>query len=154
MQDSALERNNARHENRLGSDLLKSSSVEKDFGILVDSKLSISQQCSDGQESQQCPGMHHEEHCQQDKEADSAPLLSPCEARLEFHVHLWAPQYKIDKELLKGVQQRDTKMMKEQKHFSYNERLRKMGLFSLEKRQLRGGSCQCKYLRGQCWGWI
>ena len=57
---------------------------------------------------------------------------------LECWVQFWDPQYKRDMDMLERVLQRATEVMQELEHLSYEERLRDLGRFSLEKRRLSG----------------
>ena len=134
-----LGRRNPRHISRLEGAVRKRSPAEKNLRDLGGEKLILSQQCAlAAQKAIGILGSSGRVVASRNREV-IVPLYSALvRPHLEYCVQVWSPQYKKDRELLGRVQRRDAKMMRGLEHHPSRDRLRELGLFSLEKRRLRG----------------
>ncbi|KAK4826443.1 LOW QUALITY PROTEIN: hypothetical protein QYF61_009140 [Mycteria americana] len=115
--------NNSLHQDRLGATQLESSLQKRTWSVLVDTKLNMSQQCA---------------HVAKKANGILGCIRRSIASRSREVILSLYSALKRDMDILARVQQRTTKMIKGLEHLTYEERLRELGLFSLEEKRLRG----------------
>ncbi|KAJ7396732.1 rna-directed dna polymerase from mobile element jockey-like [Pitangus sulphuratus] len=130
----------------------RGNSQYQDVGVLVGERLDTSQQCALAAQKGSCIL-----GCIKSSGVASRAreVVQPfCSALVRSHlehsgVSLWGPQHRKDIDLLEQVQRRPMKIISGMEHLSYKERLRELGLFSLEMRSIQGDLiADFKYMKG------
>ncbi|KFQ03897.1 hypothetical protein N330_07673, partial [Leptosomus discolor] len=126
------------YQHRLGDEGIESSPTKKHLGVLLDEKLDMIQQCVlVAQKARHSLGYKKSSVASRSREV-ILPLYSALvRPHLQCCIQLWGPQHK-NMDLLERVEKRATKMIRRLEHLPYEDRLRELGLFSLEKRRLWG----------------
>ena len=111
----------------------------KDLGIIVSNKFTPTAQC----EAAAAKALRTLFSIRSVTVNRSSDVLLPLytalvRPHLEYCIQAWVPYLKKDMAILERVQRLATRMMRDVCHLPYHDRLKRLNLFSLERRRLRG----------------
>uniref|UniRef100_K7EYK1 Reverse transcriptase domain-containing protein n=1 Tax=Pelodiscus sinensis TaxID=13735 RepID=K7EYK1_PELSI len=124
--------------NMMGANLA-TSNQERDLGVIMASSLKMSTQCAEAvKKANRVLGIIKKGTENKMKNILLPLYKSMVRPHLEYCVQMWSPHLKKDILALEKVQRKATKMIRGLERVPYEERLKRLGLFILEKRRLRG----------------
>jgi len=123
----------------MGKDWVEEVSVERDLGVFVTSDLKSGKQCLEARNrANRMLGIINRNVSYKSKRVIRKLYNSYVRPHLEYCVQAWSPHFRYDINLLERVQRRATKLVPGLRDLDYETRLRELGMYSLERRRIRG----------------
>ena len=120
----------------LGAEVLKEADEEKDLGVIINQSLKSSSHCvAAAKAANRTIGMINRTFVDRHTETFLKLYLSLVRPKLEYCIQSWRPYLKKDIDLLEKVQGRATRLMITEKGLTYEERLKKLGITTLRRRE-------------------
>ena len=124
--------------NLLGKEL-EICNEERDLGVIITNDLKSTKQCiAVEKKAQKILGYIKRQFTTRKEETILTLYKALVRPHLEYAAQFWSPSQRKDIERLERVQARATKLIPSIRHISYERRLTKLNLYSLEKRRIRG----------------
>ena len=131
--------NNVKYNYKLQEHNLLKVTEEKDLGVIVKSDLKCDTQCSAAsRKANTILGFIARNFDCKTPEVVTRLYTSLVRPHLEYAVQFWSPHYVKDINKLESVQRRATKLIPGMRSLPYEERLRKLDMFPLRDRRIRG----------------
>ena len=129
-------RSNAEHKYSMGGAELSKTEEERDLGVIVSNKLKPAAQCAKAARTAQVVlGQIARAFHFKDKYVFIQLYKTYVRPHLEFAVQAWSPWTAADKDVLEKVQKRAVRMVSGLRADTYEDRLKELGLLSLEERR-------------------
>ena len=130
---------NAKKNYLMNNTVLLSTEREKDVGVVVSSDMKVSEQCGiAARKGNQILGLIRRNIVYRDKRLIILLCISLVRPHLEYCIQAWRPHMRKDIDKLEHVQRRATRLISEISQLSYEERLQKCRLTTLETKRIRG----------------
>jgi hypothetical protein len=130
--------------------VIAKSDCERDLGVMISKNLKQKDQCINVRnKANRTLGFINRSVSNKTPGVVLKLYLALVRPHLDYAVQFWSPYYRMDINSLERVQRRMTKLIPQIRNLSYEERLTKLKLHSLERRRVRGDMIEVyKWMNG------
>ena len=119
---------------------MEPSHRERDLGVIVSNDLKAHRQCVEAKnKAEKMLGIIKRNVSYKSKEVVTKLYNSYVRPHLEYCIQAWRPYHRGD---IERVQRRATKLVPSLRRLSYEDRLKQLNMYSLERRSKRGDMIQ------------